>query len=93
MNPEDTISLGELIRVVGRLEQAIAQQSQLYVLSTLYQSEQGANDRRISAIESDVDSDRKDRKALFRLVIGSLVFPIVLLILNVFLLARGGVAT
>ncbi len=91
--PPNDVTIGELVRVVSRLEATILQQSQLYVLSSLYYSEKASLDRRIDDLEKDLEADRADRKNLWRLVLGSLAFPVLLLILNAVLLAQGGLAT
>jgi predicted RNase H-like nuclease (RuvC/YqgF family) len=88
----DDVSIGELVRVVSRLESTIHQQAQLYVLHSVYRAESASRERRIEELERDLENDRQDRKNLFRLVLGSLAFPILLLILNVYLLAQGGLA-
>ena len=88
----NTISIGELVRAVTRLEGVISQQSQMYVLSSLYQSEQAALNRRLDVLDKEIEADRQDRKVLFRTVLAAFILPALLLLFNVLILTRGGLA-
>ena len=95
MNTEDSnaISIGELVRVVARMEQTLSSQQQLYLLSSVYRAEQTSADRRLDQLERDAEQERRDRKAMFRLVLASFVLPAVLLLVQILSVTTRGAAT
>jgi len=95
MNTEDSnaISIGELVRVVARMEQTLSSQQQLYLLSSVYRAEQASADRRLDQLERDAEQERRDRKAMFRLVLASFVLPAVLLLVQILSVTTRGAAT
>ncbi len=85
---DNDITIGELVRSVNRLAQVVERQEKLYVLRAVHAADMAALQGEVRDVASEVDEHDEDHKALFRLTVGALVSPFVLILLQVLLVTH-----
>lgn len=82
------VTFGELVRVVERLAQVVEDQQSLYVLRAVHAADMQALQGEVRDVAHEADEHKDDHKALFRMTLGALISPFVLILLQVLLVVR-----
>jgi hypothetical protein len=88
----DEVTNAELARGLDRVHKDLSEISRRldqYVLQAVYTAEMRDRDRRLDALERDIQAVEDQRRALFRWVVGAVVVPAVVLLVQIVLAVRG----